>query len=61
MIDAPFTGSAAASALAPLAAIFIALGGVFLIAGAARRHTGRALALGATVALLAGVVGHVFR
>lgn len=60
MIEAPFTGAQAGSALAALATIFIAMGGIALMMRA-RRVAARALGLGAMIALFAGLAAHIFR
>jgi hypothetical protein len=55
MTDAPFTAANAAAALAPLAAVFIGIGGILMIMKAGRLPTGRALALGVLIAIFAGL------
>jgi hypothetical protein len=60
MINAPFTGTDAASTLLSLGVIFIAFGGIALMLRF-RRFAARALALGTVVSLLAGFAPQVFR
>lgn len=61
MIDAPFSAATAAAVLIPLAATFIAIGGLLMIFAASRRAAVRALVLGALVAMFAALAGQVFR
>jgi hypothetical protein len=60
MIEAPFSGAEAASALAALAAAFLALGGIGLILRA-RTFAARAVGLGAVVGVLAGLSTGLFQ
>ena len=61
MIAAPFAAADAAAALAPLAAIFIALAGALLMLRAPPFYVRRSLLLGALLAFFAGLAGRVFQ